>query len=62
LFLVEVKTSDTALSPALRHFQAATGAPHAFLAVLDLPSERAVAFRSDRPVVVPARTLLGQLP
>lgn len=60
-FLVEVKTADTRLAPALAHFQEQTGAPHAFQAVLDLPFEPADCFAAGRPVVVPARTLLSQL-
>jgi predicted AAA+ superfamily ATPase len=61
-FLVEVKSSDTSLSPALAHFQAATGAPHAFQAVVELPPVGADAFRRTDPVVVSARDLLSQLP
>ncbi|MBS2021641.1 MAG: ATP-binding protein [Deltaproteobacteria bacterium] len=60
-FLVEVKASDTALSPALDHFQKQTKAPHAFQAVLDLPFEAADCFKVRHPVVVPVRTLLSQL-
>jgi len=60
-FLVEVKTGDTRLSPALAHFQALTGAPHAFQAVVDLPYEGVDCFTATRPVVVPPRTLLSQL-
>jgi len=60
-FLVEVKAGDTHLSPALAHFQNQTGAPHAFQAVLDLPYEPVDCFTVNRPVVVPARTLLSQL-
>jgi hypothetical protein len=60
-FLVEVKASDTRLSPALAHFQDATGAPHAFQAVLTLPFEPVDVFTAHAPVVVPARTLLSQL-
>lgn len=60
-FLVEVKASDTRLSPSLAHFQAQTGALHAFQAVLNLPFESVDCFTADRPVVVPARTLLSQL-
>lgn len=60
-FLVEVKTSDTRLSPALAHFQSQTGAPHAFQAILDLPFEPVDCFTAAQPVVVPARTLLSQL-
>lgn len=60
--LVEVKTSDTRLSPALAHFQTQTGASHAFQVVMNLPFQRADTFRHTAPVVVPARTLLSQLP
>ncbi len=60
-FLVEVKSSDTHLSPALRHFQQQTKAPHAFQAVLSLPYESTDCFAAERPVVVPALTLLSQL-
>jgi uncharacterized protein len=60
-FLVEVKSSDTTLSPSLAHFQAQTKAPHAFQAVINLPFEGADCFAVRHPVVVPARTLLSQL-
>ncbi len=60
-FLVEVKTSDTMLSDALVHFQAATKAPHAFQAVLDLPYVGADCFSRQEPAVVPVKTLLSQL-
>lgn len=60
-FLVEVKRSDTAISPSLRHFQEQTGAPHAFQAVLEEPFVAADPFARRGPVVVPARTLLSQL-
>ena len=60
-FLVEVKTGETRLAPALAHFQNQTGAPHAFQVVLDLPFEPVDAFTATRPTVVPARTLLSQL-
>ncbi len=61
-FLVEAKLSDAVLSPSLGHFQAQIGAPHAFQAVMSLPFEPADCFKVQRPVVVPARTLLSQLP
>jgi hypothetical protein len=61
-FLVEVKAGETNLSPSLAHFQEQTKAAHAFQAVLNLPFEKADCFRIRRPVVVPARTLLSQLP
>ena len=60
-FLVEVKTSDTRLSPSLAHFQGQTRAPHAFQAVLELPFEPMDCFTATQPVVIPARTLLSQL-
>jgi predicted AAA+ superfamily ATPase len=59
--LVEVKQSDTRLSPNLAYFQAATGAEHAFQVVLALDYEAIDCFAYTRPVVVPARTLLSQL-
>jgi uncharacterized protein len=60
-FLVEVKMSDTTLSPWLRHFQTQTDAQHAFQVVMNLPYQEADCFRIRRPVVVPSRTLLSQL-
>lgn len=60
-WLVEVKMNETALSPALRHFQSATRAAHAFQAVIDLPYVDVDCFSGSDPVVVPARTLLSQL-
>jgi uncharacterized protein len=60
-FLVEVKTNETRLSPALAHFQGQTAAPHAFQAVLNLTFEDVDCFGAHQPVVVPARTLLSQL-
>jgi hypothetical protein len=61
-FLVEVKAGETRLSPSLAHFQEQTKAAHAFQVVLNVPFEKADCFRIHRPVVVPARTLLSQLP
>ena len=61
-FLVEVKTSGRAdLSPGLAYFQKATGASFAFQAAIDMPFHKADCFSLDRPMIVPARTLLGQL-
>lgn len=60
-FLVEVKLSDTSLSPALACFQAQTKAHHAFQVVANLPYEPADCFKVHQPVVVPARTFLSQL-
>lgn len=61
-FLVEAKTSDTRPTDTLRHFQKATGAPHAFQVVRDLPYVDIDPFTRKDPVAVPARTLLSQLP
>ena len=61
-FLVEVKASDEQLSPSLVHFQNQTKAEHAFQVVLALPFENVDCFRESRPAVVPARSLLSQLP
>ena len=60
-FLVEVKCADTALSPALAHFQAQTRAAHAFQAVMNLPFDAVDCFSVKHPVVVSARTILSQL-
>jgi len=60
-FLVEAKLNETALSPALAHFQAQTKAAHAFQVVLGLPFEPVDCFSANGPAVVPARTFLSQL-
>jgi len=60
-FLVEVKTGDVKLSPALKRFQSCTGAKHAFQVVFDLPFEAIDCFSYTEPVVVPAKTFLSQL-
>ena len=60
-FLVEVKLSDTSLSPSLAHFQTQTKAPHAFQVVINLPYEQANCFEVRQPVVVPAKNFLSQL-
>ena len=59
--IVEVKTSETRLAPSMVHFQKATGAPHAFQVVVDLPYVGADCFARRDPTVVPARTFLSQL-
>lgn len=61
-FIAECKTSDTSLSPALSSMQSAAGATHAFQIVITLPYVEADCFQHVRPVVVPARTFLSQLP
>ena len=60
-FLVEAKQSDTTISPALKHYQQATGAEHAFQVVCNLPYEKINCFDYPRPVAVSARTFLSQL-
>jgi predicted AAA+ superfamily ATPase len=60
-FLVEVKQSDTTLSPSLGYFQKQTGAEHAFQVVIDLPYVQADCFERTTPVVVSAQTFLSQL-
>ncbi len=59
--LVEVKTSEARLSPALAHFQDQIGAAHAVQVVMNLPFEKVNFLTARRPVVVPARTFLSQL-
>ena len=61
-FLVEVKSRDQTLNPALTYFQAATEAPFAFQVVLDANYIGRDCFERPRgPLVVPAKTLLSQL-
>jgi hypothetical protein len=59
--LVEAKTGDTKLSPALTYYHQKLHTAHAFQVVKDLPFENADCFSRSDPVVVPARTLLSQL-
>ncbi|MFQ5503638.1 MAG: DUF4143 domain-containing protein [Planctomycetota bacterium] len=61
-FLVEAKLGDDELSPSLAHFHRQTGAKHAFQAVVEQDFADADCFRRTDPCVVPARTLLSQLP
>ena len=42
--------------------QKTLSAPHAFQVVMDLPYADANPFSRPNPVIVPARTLLSQLP
>jgi hypothetical protein len=60
-FLVEVKLTPGTISPALKHFQAQTGAEHAFQTVLELPYVDADCFSRHTPTQVPLRTFLSQL-
>ncbi len=59
--LVEAKTSDTTLSPALSYYHQKLNTTHAFQVVRELPFVAADCFARRDPVVVPARTLLSQL-
>jgi uncharacterized protein len=61
-FLVEVKQAQRELGPNLRYFQLQLAAPHAFQIVLDMPFVQADPFERSEPTVVPASTLLSQLP
>ena len=62
-FLVEAKHADGTISPSLKYFQEQTKAPLAFQVVIDAPYVEANCFAKYRtPMVVPARTLLSQLP
>jgi predicted AAA+ superfamily ATPase len=61
-FLAEAKLGEERLSPALAYFQRQTKAPHAFQVVVDAPFVDADCFTRTDPCVVPARTLLSQLP
>lgn len=60
-FLVEVKSSHTAISPNLRYFQERIGALHAFQVTIDAPFVDADCFSVSYPVRVPAKTFLSQL-
>jgi predicted AAA+ superfamily ATPase len=61
-FLVEVKSSDTAVSPSLKYFQQQIRAPFAFQVVIDANYVDADCFQKPGdPLVVPARTFLSQL-
>ena len=60
-FLVEAKTSDTAISPALASMQNATQAAHAFQVVRDLPYAGVDAFTYRKPIAVSAQAFLSQL-
>jgi hypothetical protein len=61
-FLVEAKLAEESLSPQLVYHQRQTGAQHAFQAVVEMPYVQADCFAREKPLVVPARTLLAQLP
>lgn len=61
-FLVEAKSSQTAVSESLRYFQEQLGVPFAFQVVQQMDYADVNCFRERRtPWVVPARTFLSQL-
>ncbi|MDD4102896.1 MAG: DUF4143 domain-containing protein, partial [Kiritimatiellae bacterium] len=60
--LVECKTSDAALSPALKSFSESLKAEYAFQVVMDAAFKNADCFAAEIPVWVPAKTFLSQLP
>ena len=60
-FLVEVKSSESNLSPNLNYFQEATGAKYAFQVTINAPFSGADCFSVPYPVKVPAKTFLSQL-
>lgn len=59
--LIEAKKGQERLTPALSHFQRATGASYAFQVVCDEPFVEADAFAHTEPIAVSARTFLSQL-
>jgi uncharacterized protein len=61
-FLVEVKYKNShGISPALKYYQKATKAKHAFQVVIDLPYVNKNCFLETTPTIVPAQTFLSQL-
>ena len=60
--LIEAKHSERVLSKNLEKFQIMLGAHYAFQVVLEMPFVNMDCFSVNNPVVVPAKTLLSQLP
>lgn len=61
-FLVEVKNSESKLSPSLKYYQELLKAPFAFQVAVEADYVDADCFAaSGKPVMVPARTFLSQL-
>ena len=60
-FLVEAKSSDDSPTDALRDYQKALGAAHAFQVVRNAPFSALDCFAERGPVSVPALTFLSQL-
>lgn len=61
-FMVEVKLNSSArLSKNLAYFQAQTGAQHAFQIAKDAQYVDQDCFQYEKPIIVPAKTILSQL-
>ncbi len=60
-FLVEVKTSQQSISPQLKYFQDMIQAKHAFQVTMNMPYQDLDVFTTNKPIIVPAVTLLSQL-
>jgi hypothetical protein len=60
-FIVEVKTKSSQLSESLHYFQNCLKIPHAFQTVFSMPFVNKSCFSENRPIIVPASTLLSQL-
>lgn len=61
-FLIEVKASAQPISKSLYYFQEQLQCPHAFQLAFDLPYVDKDCFSYKKPVIVPAKTFLSQLP
>ena len=61
-FLVEVKAQSEKLSENLYYFQDATKAQHAFQVVFGKKYVDADCFHQHKPIIVPAKTFLSQIP
>jgi len=61
-FLVEVKAQSEKLSENLYYFQDATKAQHAFQVVFEKEYVDADCFHQHKPIIVPAKTFLSQIP
>ncbi|MCP5469438.1 MAG: ATP-binding protein [Chlamydiales bacterium] len=62
-FLVEAKVAQNkGITKSLYSFYEQLGVAHAFQVVYDLPYEEVDCFKYKKPVIVPASTLLSQLP
>jgi len=61
-FLVEVKSNDDRISPALKYYRDRLGPPFAFQVLMEADFVKADCFAARRqPIIVPAQTLLSQL-